>query len=214
MARRDTRELILETSLALFNRLGEPNVTTNLIADEAEISPGNLYYHFRQKQDIVESLFGRFAESLLPFIELSPGDPFDAESMWFRMHMIFEVKGRYRFVYRNLSDLESRMPEVAKALKGLLLRERKAITTLFLDLSSSGVMHAEQIEQAMLAEQLILTLTYWIPFADLLDPEGFEDGTAQVRAIARIFLLTLPYLNDPWRNEVEGLAEAYLRELA
>ncbi|MDX1557202.1 MAG: TetR/AcrR family transcriptional regulator, partial [Xanthomonadales bacterium] len=189
MPRRDTRELILSTSLALFNQLGEPNVTTNLIADEAEISPGNLYYHFRQKQDIVEALFGRLAEALLPLVEIDSETALDAESLWFRLHMIFEVKGQYRFVYRNLSDLSERMPRVGKAMRALFERERTGVSALLEALQAREFMDTDKRQRAMLADQLMLTMTYWIPFANLFDPEGAEDGSAQVRAIARVFLL-------------------------
>lgn len=213
MSQRDTRELILSTSLALFNDLGEPNVTTNLIADEADISPGNLHYHFRRKQDVVKALFSRFSEELVPLIDASGERAIDTESLWLRLHLVFELKGRYRFVYRNISDIAVRMPDIEKALKALFRREREAVTALLQGLAIAGVIDADATRRAMLRDQFMLTLTYWIPFSDLFDPHGARDGSAQVRAIADVFLLALPYLEQPWRDEAERLAADYLARL-
>ena len=88
MARR-TRERILEVALAMFNAQGEPNVTTNHIADELEISTGNIYYHFRNKDDIVEQLFGayesRMDEALVPPQDRLP----NLEDIWLQLHLVF-----------------------------------------------------------------------------------------------------------------------------
>jgi AcrR family transcriptional regulator len=61
---RRTAERILEVTLELFNRFGEPNVSTTLISAELGISPGNLYYHYPAKDELINSLFDRYERAL------------------------------------------------------------------------------------------------------------------------------------------------------
>ena len=63
-APRRTAERILEVTLDLFNRFGEPNVSTTLISSELNISPGNLYYHYPAKEELVTALFNRYEAAL------------------------------------------------------------------------------------------------------------------------------------------------------
>ena len=210
MARRDTRELILGTSLGLFNHFGEPNVTTNHIADEADISPGNLYYHFRSKDDIVLELFKRFATRFQPLIEIPEDILLHPEDLWFQLHLSFELKGEYRFLYRNLADLTARIPDLERAMRGLLQRERKAALNSLSGLEQAGAMRIAPDQKELLADSILLSLTYWIPFAELTQPGGLEDNRSQVAAIARVLQLVTPWLAQPQREQFGELALAYL----
>src|SRR6218665_3356816 len=105
---RQTRELILETALAMFNTQGEPNVTTNHIADELGISPGNLYYHYRNKDDIIGQLFARYEQRIDDALVVPDDHLPDLETVWLQLHLIFECMWEYRFVYRDLVDILSR----------------------------------------------------------------------------------------------------------
>ena len=210
MTRRDTRELILATSLTLFNELGEPNVTTNHIADEADISPGNLYYHFRSKDDIVLELFKRYLARFLPLIELPADQSLDAEDLWFLLHLTFELKGEFRFLYRNLSDLTARIPDLDSAMRGLLLREKSATRNLVEGLETQGSMVITDQERTLLVDNILLTITYWIPFADIFDHQGLEEGTAAVHSIAQVLQMLIPYLGKRERQRFSSLVGSYL----
>ena len=210
MTRRNTKELILSTSLALFNELGEPNVTTNHIADEADISPGNLYYHYRSKDDIVIELFKRFLIQFQPLTDVPDDLALEAEDLWFQLHLSFELKGQFRFLYRNLSDLTSRIPDLDKAMRGLLLRERQAATTLLEGLQRNGALKISPQEQSMLVDNFLLAVTYWIPYADIFDPQGMQQGSAQIEAIARVLQMLTPHLQEPARTQFTTLTHRYL----
>jgi len=210
MTKRNTRELILSTSLDLFNEFGEPNVTTNHIADEADISPGNLYYHFRSKDDIVIELFKRFLTRFQPLTEVPENLALEAEDLWFQLHLSFELKGQFRFFYRNLSDLTSRIPDLDRAMRGLLMRERNAAINLLSGLQRNGALEINEQEKDMLVDNFLLSVTYWIPYADIFDHEGLQQGTAQVEAIARVLQMLIPHLQEPTRTQFEKLTQNYL----
>jgi AcrR family transcriptional regulator len=212
VTKRNTKELILNTSLDLFNELGEPNVTTNHIADEAGISPGNLYYHFGSKDDIIIQLFKRFVTRFLPLTDVPENSALEAEDLWLQLHLTFEIKGQFRFLYRNLTDLTARVPKLDRAMRGLLMRERQAIFQMISGLELKGAMEISAREKILLVDTILLVVTYWIPYASVFERHNSDNPTSQTKAIARVLQLVIPFLREPEYSQFTHLISRYLEQ--
>jgi AcrR family transcriptional regulator len=208
---RRTRERILETSLALFNRSGAPQVTTAEIADELNISPGNLYYHFRNKDEIVGELYAAYASGLKPLLADPGGRRIGVEDVWLWLHLLFERMWEYRFLFRDIDALTGHDRRFGERF-GALLRECVAtVAGLCRSMVAAGAMAASEREIAALAQNVVLVATYWPSFDRIRRAERETPPDADAgRAAFQVLALLAPYLVADARNRLDRLAADYL----
>jgi len=216
-APRRTRERILELSLRLFNEFGEPNITTTVIADEMHISPGNLYYHFRNKDDIVNSIFVEFEAEIGRLLTVPDGRRSNIDDVWLYLHLMFELIWRYRFFYRDLNDLLSRNRTLETHFKAILAHKIKVATQLCLDLRSEQSLEAGDREIDAMATNMVVVATYWLSYEYVRNPRNYTEQQAMADALARGCYQVLsqigPYLRGETRRLFQTLSDDYLKQL-
>lgn len=101
----DTKDKIIQGSLQLFNELGFSNVSQRKIAEHLHISPGNLTYHFKKRDDIIQALYFKFIEQIEFQIKDFLKIDITLESFYSLIHSWFELMYRYRFIFIDISNL-------------------------------------------------------------------------------------------------------------
>jgi len=215
-APRRTRERILETSLRLFNDFGEPNVNTTIIAQEMNISPGNLYYHFKNKDDIVTSIFQQFEREIDKLLSVPQDRQANVEDAWLFLHVLFELVWKYRFFYRDLNNLLANNRTLEVKFKQLLAQKVKVAKGLCEGLQQAGDLAASPREIESLATNMVVVATYWLSYSYVMDPRRFNEpdvvGAAVQRGCYQVMALTAPYLTGQSRTLFEQLAAEYLTD--
>ena len=211
-APRRTAERILEVTLELFNRFGEPNVSTTLISAELGISPGNLYYHYPAKDELINSLFDRYEKSLNELLNASDSVR-DVEDAWFFLHTLFELIWQYRFLYRDLNDLLSKNRRLETHFQGVLKNKTRSIKALLDSMNRAAALSMDIREMEPTATSMVVVLTYWLSYEYVRDPRNaLEPASAQaalLRGAQHVLNLLMPYLEDGQRAHLLSLAGAY-----
>ena len=209
---RRTAERILEVTLDLFNRFGEPNVSTTLISAELGISPGNLYYHYPAKDELINALFNRYDKSLSELLG-AVGNVRNVEDAWLFFHMLFELIWQHRFLYRDLNDLLSKNRKLETHFQHVLEQKTQAMVGLLGGLQASGALTMQVREAVPTANAMVVLLSYWLSYEYVRDPrnalEPERAGEALMRGAFHVLGLLLPYLEPGSRDHLFQLAGKY-----
>lgn len=202
-----TRERILHTSLLLFNQEGESHVTTVDVANEMDISPGNLYYHFKGKEVIIETLYSRFDEEFSEILSAPVNKELTAEDSWYYLYVVFEEMYAYRFIFQNLSDLMQRYEFVHKRFRRLFGLKFQTAQALVRGLRNQGVLVMDDFDADILVNNIVMTVTYWIPFSTLRDGVQSERDLLH-RGVFQVLSLIAPYLTEG-KKEYRDFCDAF-----
>jgi AcrR family transcriptional regulator len=206
---KQTRERILETSLVMFNAQGEPNVTTNHIADELGISPGNLYYHYRNKDDIVEQLFARYEAQMDQALVVPEGRLPNLEDVWMQLHLVFECMWAFRFLYRDLVDIVSRNRKIKQRFARILNRAADSSAQVLKGLARAEILRATADEIQATSENVLLVATFWLNYNAVRGARPNPSQEDLTHGIYQVMLLIAPFLRDAERVHLNTLAQAY-----
>lgn len=207
--RPSTRNSILDAALNLFNEEGLAKSSTNRIAAELGISSGNLYYHFKSKEQIAEWLIRRFEERVGEVAQASESVA-ALDDMWLTLHLGFETIHAYRFIYRDVDYLVREFPKAGQRVRQLTARSVQSTQRMCKRLADAAVICASREDMDSLALQIVFTATCWFTFARLL-ADGDMQPQDSGRAAYQVLTLLAPYVEPQSRAYLNYLRNKYLK---
>lgn len=203
-----TRERIIQASLELFNLQGERNVTTNHIAAHLAISPGNLYYYFRNKQAIIAELFNKYEQQVDTFLRPPEGRSMTVEDKTFYLEALLAAMWHYRFLHRDLEHLLETDAGLATQYQQFAQRSMGRAQAIYQGFVDAGilVMGERQIEALTLNSWIIMTS--WVRFlcTSRGDPGDLSEEMLR-RGIYQVLALEGGYIAPQAREAVDTLQQ-------
>ena len=203
-----TRDRILASSLLLFNQEGEQNVTTVDIANELDMSPGNLYYHFKGKESIIEALFVNYDEELSSLLAQSLENKLSIEDHWLFVYVLFEEIYKFRFFYLNADNILLKYPDIKRRFRRLLALKIHTIEALCQQLVQTLGVSADKSDIAFLAENICQSMLYWFSYQRLLYPDISDEALVH-KGVYHVLSLVAPYTGNNQAHYLKMIKSLY-----
>ncbi|CAH6815424.1 TetR family transcriptional regulator [Vibrio chagasii] len=205
---KNTREKIIYGALELFNQHGERGITTNHIAVYVEVSPGNLYYYFRNKQEIVRAIFTLYSDELQERFTPIKGY---CEALPFLKHNLdsmFTLMWKYRFFYASLPETLSRDEQLR--LEYIATQER--LNTNLIDIMrvfvQLGFLKATEQQIKETVTTLHLIASNWLTYRSAISPQPQITKQLIHQGMLQMIIVVKPLATTPGLKQLVSLEES------
>lgn len=208
-----TRDRILAAALELFNQQGERKVTTNHLAAHLGMSPGNLYYHFKNKQEIIYELFLSYEARVDANLFVPTDRTLTVEDKLNYLQKVFQGLWEFRFIHRDMEHLLLAEERLHSRYRDFFRRCQKNTEGIYEGLRDANIIKIDQRDIEGLALNTWIVVTSWFSFLQcnfLVDENESITLEMLKGGIYQIFQLERPYLTDEYREQVEAMQAAFI----
>jgi len=200
-----TSDKIVQTALQLFNEQGERNISTNHIANHLNISPGNLYYHFRNKQEIITHIFHLYADELLT--QFSPIDNQLESVAMFKGYLdsIFNLMWKYRFFYANLPQILQQDPQLQCSYIEVQQKTKRNLRLIFSTFIERKLIVIEQQELNTVITSLHMIISCWLSYQSSIALNSDITETIIRQGMRQLTAMLKPFSTPKGKQQLEQL---------
>jgi len=198
---KNTKEKILRTALSLFNRQGLPRVTLRTIAREMGISQGNLTYHYKKRDAIIEALYFQLVAKIDTGMDKSTGKEANLELLFKIMTRIMNSFYEYRFFLLDFVHIMRENNTIRQHYLELSQKREAQFMAIFDGLMRGGLMHDESLpgEYLFLYKRFQILADFWISSAEVASQTIATDTVTEYSLLIARELY--PYLTDKGKGE-------------
>ncbi|MBV8467568.1 MAG: TetR/AcrR family transcriptional regulator [Burkholderiales bacterium] len=205
-----TRDRIVQESLLLFNQHGERPITTNHIAAHLGISPGNLYYHFRNKEEIIFQIFCQYQDYMREHLRIPETRVLEAEDLARYLDAAFAAMWQYRFLFYDLPGLLSRNDPLRDGYHAFVRNElAPLLAQAFAEFAGIGFLSVQQRDIAPLATNAWMIVKFWFPFQQTIHPDTPISEETSRLGIRQVLSLMKPFVQPDFAERFAAMEARY-----
>ena len=210
MKKKKTKEKILEAAILLFNRFGLPNVKLQQIANECNISVGNLAYHFQYKEDLMSTITESIHAEISPIVGGENQFPllidFDNQ-----LSKYYALINQFAFFFLDVVELERSYPNIHQQRVQYINMMIDQIYQWITENVNKGIFHREihADQHAHSAHAIWMIISFWLTQKKVLSTSGSDEEKFKIVVWNQL----LPSFTPVGLMEYEALILPQLRDI-